>query len=71
MDNEAGLNSPEQEIKDVFKTKETDKVWTAGPSLTIAEINERLAHATAETTIPLAEAQQRIQQIKAFQTHGS
>jgi hypothetical protein len=71
LTDETGITAPEQEIKDVFKTSTENKAWMPGDAFSTAEISECLTAAKAEQSISLAEAQQRIQQIKAFQTHGS
>jgi hypothetical protein len=71
MTNETGVYAPEQEIKDVFKTAPENKAWMQGEAFSINEIKNRLKAAGAEPVTPLTEVKKQIEQIKAFQTHGT
>jgi hypothetical protein len=69
--NETGVYAPEQEIKDVFKAEPENKAWMRGEAFSADEIRSRLKKAAAEPSTPLTEVKKQIEQIKAFQTHGT
>lgn len=72
---EEGITSPEQEIKDVFKTVTENKAWQPGEPFTDADwqtyLQDSLHQANADDTISVDEARRQIEQLKAFQTHGT
>ncbi len=72
---EEGITSPEQEIKDVFKTAPENKIWQTGESFTESDwetyLQDSLHQATSGDTVSVDEARRQIEQLKAFQTHGT
>jgi hypothetical protein len=72
---EEGITSPEQEIKDVFKTATENKIWLPGEPMPNADwesyLQQSLHEAESSETISVDEARKRIEQLKAFQTHGT
>ena len=72
---EEGITSPEQEIKDVFKTETENKIWQPGEPMADADwemyLQGLLRQADSNETISVDEARRQIEQLKAFQTHGT
>ena len=70
-----GITSPEQEIKDVFKSTPENKAWQTGEAFTDADwktyLQDSLHQASSGDSISVDEARRQIEQLKAFQTHGS